>query len=240
MLRIAICDDEGCIVAHIEELLKEYKKEPLVTDAYGSGEELLAALFQEGREYDLILLDVDMQGMDGIETARRIRKWDKRVKLIYITNYSDYTIFAFAVHAFAYLLKPVNKQELFAQLDEVRIYGEREPERELEFITKEGIIHLKPSQITCFEYQDRNVLICTKDSVWHQKGKIMEAAERMKEYDFVMPHKSFVVNLYAVQSIRGYDINLTDGRVIPLSQKKSAEFRRLLNRYLAGERRKKG
>ena len=63
-----------------------------------------------------------------------------------------------------------------------------------------------------------------------------DLAQVMEPYGFAMPHKSFVVNLYAVQRIHGYEITLTDGRVIPLSQKKSALFRRALNEYLAQER----
>ena len=177
-----------------------------------------------------------MEGPNGIETARRIREVDKEVKLIYVTNYSDYTIFAFGVHAFAYLLKPLKAEELFAQLDEALAYGLAGPEPELEFLAKEGIVHIVPSRILCFEYLSRQVLMYTEERVWHLKRQITELAREMEGYGFAMPHKSFVVNLYAVQRIHGYEITLTDGRIIPLSQKKSAGFRRALNEYLAGER----
>ncbi len=75
-----------------------------------------------------------MTGMNGIETAKRIRAKDTQVKLIYITNYSDYSIFAFEVHAFAYLLKPVSETELFAQLDEACLYGLPKKDFELQFV----------------------------------------------------------------------------------------------------------
>ena len=114
MIKIAVCDDDEKNLRDTLKLLEQYKKFPLSADAYTSGEALLAA----GKKYDILLLDIDMEGLDGIETARRIREADKEVKLIYVTNYSDYTIFAFGVHAFAYLLKPLRAEELFAQLDE--------------------------------------------------------------------------------------------------------------------------
>ncbi len=232
MIKIAVCDDDERTLGDTLELLKQYKKLPLSADAYTSGEALLAA----GKKYDILLLDIDMEGMDGIQTARRIREADKEVKLIYVTNYSDYTIFAFGVHAFAYLLKPLRAEELFAQLDEAFAYGLAGPEPELEFLAKEGIVHIVPSRILCFEYLSRQVLMYTEDQVWHLKRQITELAQEMEPYGFAMPHKSFVVNLYAVQRIHGYEITLTDGRVIPLSQKKSALFRRALNEYLAQER----
>lgn len=232
MIKIAVCDDNEKDLARILELLGRYRGAQLQTESYRSGEDLLAS----GKKYDILLLDIDMDGMNGIETARRIRTADREVKLIYITNYSDYTIFAFAVHAFAYLLKPVSGKELYAQLDEACLYGLSRPDPELEFMAKEGIMRIKPSLIICFEYLDRQVLMYTRDRIWHLKKRITETAREMEQFGFSMPHKSFVVNLHEVQRIRGYEITMTDGRSIPLSQKKSAQFRRALNDYLAEEK----
>lgn len=233
MIRLAVCDDEERVLQSTLHMLKQYNKKELVIDSFMSGEELL----QSNCNYDIILLDIDMKGINGIETAKKIREKDKKVKLIYITNYSDYSIFAFAVHAFAYLLKPLKKEELFEQLDEACVYGLTKEEKEVEFLAEEGIVRIKASQILYFEYMERKVLIHTENRIWHLKQKITEIANKMQEYEFVMPHKSFVINLYAVRSIQGYDIILTDGSSIPLSQKKSSEFRRTLNNYLAKERR---
>lgn len=236
MIRIAVCDDDEKALQETLELLKGYRKVPLNVDVYTSGEALLAA----GKKYDIVLLDIDMDGINGIETARRIRETDREVKLIYSTNYSDYTIFAFGVHAFAYLLKPLKAEELYAQLDEACAYGLFGPEPELEFQAKEGIVHIASSEILCFEYLNRQVLMRSAGQIWHLKRRITELAGEMEHYGFAMPHKSFVVNLYAVQRIHGYEITLTDGSVVPLSQKKSAQFRRALNEYLAGERGRMG
>ena len=232
MIKIAVCDDDEKILGETLELLKQYKRIPFSADGYTSGEALLAA----GKKYDILLLDIDMGGMNGIETARRIREADREVKLIYVTNYSDYTIFAFGVHAFAYLLKPLKAEELFAQLDEAFAYGLSGPEQELEFQAKEGIVRIAPSRILCFEYLSRQVVMYAGEQAWHLKRQITELAREMEDYGFAMPHKSFVVNLYAVQRIHGYEITLTDGRTVPLSQKKSALFRRALNEYLSRER----
>nr|WP_297863936.1 LytTR family DNA-binding domain-containing protein [uncultured Acetatifactor sp.] len=236
MIRIAVCDDDERMLEQTLKLLKRYRKAHLVTDVYTSGEALLAA----GKTYNIVLLDIDMDGLNGIETARRIRETDKEVKLIYVTNYSDYTIFAFKVHAFAYLLKPLKAEELYAQLDEACAYGLVMPESELEFQAKEGIVHIMPSDILCFEYLNRQVLMRSAGQIWHLKRRITELAGEMEGYGFAVPHKSFIVNLYAVQRIHGYDVTLTDGSVVPLSQKKSAQFRRALNEYLAGERGRMG
>lgn len=229
MIRIAICDDEPAVLQQTKELLKEYQRVELSIDEFTSGE----ALLNSTRSYEIILLDIDMPKTDGIETARLIRQRDKKVKLIYITNYSDYTVFAFAVHAFAYLLKPLKKEELYKQLDEAFEYMQLSSDSLIEFHTVQGILRLPPSDILYFEYLNRKVYLRTKADTHILKCKITELADQLKEKGFIMPHKSFVVNLYSVKNIKGYDIYLVNGSTVPLSQKKSLEFRRALNHYLS-------
>lgn len=232
-IKIAICDDEKSELERTERILKQYQEVTLCIRTFQSGEALLTCKEQ----FHVIILDIDMKGINGIEAARQIRQRDKNVKLIYLTNYSDYTTFAFAVHAFAYLLKPVKEDELLFQISEAIEYGIPHPQPKLEFQAEEGIVRIPPSEILFFEYMDRKVLLHTNTKLYHCRKRIHEVAREMEEYHFVMPHKSFVVNLYAVQSIHGYEITLTDGSLIPLSQKKSTAFRMKLNRYLAEERR---
>lgn len=228
MIRIAICDDEAAIREQLSGYLKEYPME-LAVDVYAGGEELLLC----ENAYEIILLDIDMEGKSGIETAEELRRRDKSVKIIYITNYSDYTVFAFAVHAFAYLLKPVERKVLYEQLDEAFLYMQIPRTEMMEFMTEEGLVRLDSAEILCFEYFERRVLLRTQKHTYVLKRKITELAQELGEETFFMPHKSFIVNLYAVKRIEGYDIILTNGSCIPLSQKKSVAFRTALNCYLS-------
>ena len=229
MLNIAICDDDLNIVKQIKNLIEAYEKVKCSINIYNSGEELLKIQ----KKFDVIFLDIDMSGIDGIETARAVRNYDKNVKIIYVTNFTDYTNLAFSVHAFGYLNKPVKKDEIYKQLDEVIEYGREQKEDTLiEFITEDGIIRLSPKEIYFFEYLNRKVQIRTLNKTYILKEKITTVAEFMSQYGFLMPHKSFTVNLFYVKSIKGYDIYMMDGNIIPLSQKKSAEFREQLNIFL--------
>ncbi|MFA9464428.1 MAG: LytR/AlgR family response regulator transcription factor [Velocimicrobium sp.] len=229
MFKIAICDDEATALSLIKKYLKEYAKAEFAIDEFASGE----ALLKSSENYEIILLDIDMPGQNGIETAKCIRNRNKMVKIIYITNYSDYTTFAFAVHAFAYLLKPVRKSELYQQLDEALEYMQTSSESLLEIHTVEGILRINPKDILYFEYLNRKVYLRTGKESYALKRKITELATELTDKGFFMPHKSFVVNLYAVKNIKGYDIYLTNSTIVPLSQKKSIEFRRALNHYLS-------
>ena len=229
MLRIAICDDEKLILMQMEKFIREFEI-PSSVDLYHSGEGLLMS----GRHYDIIFLDIDMQGINGIETARRLRKQDKKVKIIYVTGYGDYASSAFSVHAFGYLLKPVKREQIYRQMREALSYTEQEaPPQIVRFETEEGIKDLDVKEIYYFEYLNRKIQVKTTAGAFWLKGSITLMAKKMEKYGFCMPHKSFVVNLFQVKTLKGYDITMMDGSLIPLSQKKSVEFREKLSKFLA-------
>ena len=212
-----------------KEIIENYKEKDLQIYSYKSGEELL----ESEEKFDIIFLDIDMDGINGIETAKRIRVYDKKVKIIYVTNYTDYTSSAFSVHAFGYLVKPIKEEELNEQLDEALLYMKEDKECLVEFITEDGLVRIDIKKIYYFEYISRKIFMKTSDKTYIIREKISAINDKMKEFGFEMPHKSFVVNLYNVKSVKGYDVYMMDESIVPLSQKKSGEFRSALNVYLS-------
>ncbi len=230
MIRIAVCDDQREVCEQIAEVIDSCPEIETQTDMYTDSAALLASKVQ----YDILFLDIDMPGKNGIETAKEIRRTDKRVKIIYVTNYGGYAGYAFGVHAFGYLLKPVRREAICRQLKEACQYFEEEKKtQQMEFDTEDGVHRVDVKDIQYFEYQNRRVTACLTKGSFSWKGRIADCLERMEPYGFAMPHKSFVVNLYQVQSVRGYEIELISGQMIPLSQKKAKEFRETLSSYLA-------
>ena len=230
-MRIAVCDDDETAVSFLRELIESYPKQKLNADGYSSGEDLL----RTGNIYDLIFLDIDMKGIDGIETARRIRIHDRKVKIVYVTSYKEYAGKAFSVHAFGYLLKPVKQEKIWKQIEDAMLWQEEEaPEvKQVEFTAVEGLVRLPVDMIYYFEYQNRRIYMKAKDTTYEMRGRISDIAGRMEEYGFSVPHKSFVVNLYHVKNIKGYEILMMNGEWIPLSQKQAVQFKEKLSLYLA-------
>ena len=228
---IAVCDDDETEVSFLRELIESYPKQKLNADGYSSGEDLL----RTGNIYDLIFLDIDMKGIDGIETARRIRIHDRKVKIVYVTSYKEYAGKAFSVHAFGYLLKPVKQEKIWKQIEDALLWQEEEaPEvKQVEFTAVEGLVRLPVDMIYYFEYQNRRIYMKAKDTTYEMRGRISDIAGRMEEYGFSVPHKSFVVNLYHVKNIKGYEILMMNGEWIPLSQKQAVQFKEKLSLYLA-------
>ena len=111
MYRIAICDDDVKMRRLLCQAAEGYGAACEV-DEFSDGMELLEC----NTQYDILFLDIDMPRMNGIETAERIRRTDRRVKIIYVTGYQDYMSRSFAVHPFSFLLKPVRREEIVRQI----------------------------------------------------------------------------------------------------------------------------
>ena len=148
MYQIAICDDEPAICAMVSGIIREWNHDIRIS-CFDSGEAILAAY----DSFDVIFLDIDMKGMNGIETGKWIRGRDKETKIVYLTAYQDYVSGAFGVHAFQYLLKPVKEAEICKVLEEIFSYIHT-PENKpiLDFQTVNGLLCLPAEKIYYFEY----------------------------------------------------------------------------------------
>ena len=229
MYKIAVCDDEEAVSEQVKNLIAEWNPAVDVV-CFSSGE----ALLENYQSYEAVFLDIDMAGMNGIETGKAIRRLDKDTKIVYLTAYRDYVSGAFGVHAFQYLLKPVNKKAIWNVLEEIfRYMKSAEKKIILDFHTVDGALCLPVESIYFFEYENRKIRIVTDKEQYYMADKIGNVAKRMDEFGFSMPHHSFVVNMFHVKNVKNQQIFLDNGMEIPLSQKKQKTWKQELMGYLS-------
>ena len=229
MYKIAVCDDEEAVSEQVKNLIAEWNPAVDVV-CFSSGE----ALLENYQSYEAVFLDIDMAGMNGIETGKAIRRLDKDTKIVYLTAYRDYVSGAFGVHAFQYLLKPVNKKAIWNVLEEIfRYMKSAEKKIILDFHTVDGALCLPVESIYFFEYENRKIRIVTDKEQYYMADKIGNVAKRMDEFGFSMPHQSFSVNMLHVKNVKGQHIYLDNGMEIPLSQKKQKTWKQELMGYLS-------
>ncbi len=229
MYRIAVCDDEKIVREEVGKFIQEWNSEAEIR-TFLCGEDLL----EDYRFYDAVFLDIDMQGMNGIEVGKAIRCMDRDVKIVYLTAYRDYVAGAFGVHAFQYLLKPVNKEEIINVLEEIFRYRKKLNEKIiLDFHTVDGIVCLPVESVYFFEYENRRIRIVTQKEEYYMVERIGNIAKRMKDFGFSMPHQSFSVNMLHVKNVKGQHIYLDNGMEIPLSQKKQKIWKQELTAWLS-------
>ncbi|SFR96352.1 LytR/AlgR family response regulator transcription factor [Anaeromicropila populeti] len=234
MIRLAICEDEKIIRDSLKETIKEYAQKnhlDFYIHTYANGKQLV----ESTGGYDLILMDIDLNEENGIEVGRKIRSYDKNVKIIYVTGYSEYMNSAFSVHAFGYILKPATANKIHEILDEaIRYMGDKKEVRCVKFLLKNGFKVFQTDEILYFEYYNRCVKVYCKNQIMYEipGEKISNVAAKMNPHHFEVPHRSFVVNLFYVDYVKGYTIYLKTGEAIPLSQNYSRQFRQKMNEFL--------
>lgn len=232
MLEIAICDDDKTELEVIKAMINDHCKKihlQVIISLFESGYNLL----KSPKKFHAIFLDIQMEPLDGIQTAIEIRKKDKHTKIVYVTNFSNYKTDAFTVRAFGYIVKPVTYKQIGDQIDDVIAYSYQESQRiTYTFNTNTGIKTIDTKDIYYFESYNHKTKVQCKNIHYIISDSIINIFDKFKPYGFAMPHKSFVINFLHVSSIKGYDIILTNGIQIPISQKRAIEFKSEFHLYL--------
>lgn len=233
MLKIYVCDDEkemtNLISKQIEKYFHEYPCEYKI-EIFNSGRQLIKRVNQE--RADIIFLDIDLQDSNGIQVAKLVRRVDKIVKIVFITNYKNYKGAAFTVRAFGYVEKPSTEEQIFRQLLDIQNYMQEEQnDISLKFETVDGLINIKIKDILYFESNNRKINIVTFSKEYKMNQKISDLSKIMEEYDFKSPHSSFLVNLDYVVGIKNYTVYMINDIEIPLSQRKVLDFKKAMNTY---------
>ncbi len=232
MIKVAVCDDDKQVCTKLVAMIKDYFEDigrPVWVAGFTNGLSVLKANIR----FDVIFLDIDMPGLDGIETAKRLRNWDVNSKIIYVTNYSKFKSCAYKVHAFDYVDKPVRESKIFDVLKEVMHYLDNAVEKQkYAFTTEKGVLTIELDDIYYFEYVARRVLINTSQGEYIATYSLKELYNKFNKYNFESPHKSFIINMLHIKYIKGFDIFMENGSIIPLAQKRAVGFKEKFNDFL--------
>lgn len=233
MLRIAVCDDEEKIVDRIDKAVLKFAFDNNISVKvykYLLGEDLISAKIK----FDLMFLDIEMDGINGIEAAQKIRRVDMNVPIIYITNYSNYWRSAYKVHAFDFISKPFDFVDIKNVMsDFIESLHDTESDT-ISLTTDNGLIVQNVSEICYLIVKEkRNVLVGTIFSEFTVREYLSDILQKLPDEQFCRIHRSCVVNLKFVQNIMKDDgVVLKDGTWLPMSSRKQKEFLLKLSKYL--------
>lgn len=221
MLNIAICDDDILMTGKMEMLVQNIGRwnfVPIEMEVFWSGESLVEAVAKESC-FDIIYLDIEMGREDGISTAKKIRKYDKNVLIIYVTSYEHHMQESFCVRPFQFLLKPVSEQQLEVCFKEAY---EEINSRDFYFQYSYRRVNYKVPirEILYFESNRRKVLIVTIKETFTVYRKLNEIEDSLKrcKMSFLRVHQSFLVNYKHVEK-QSYDFVVMDnGKRISISE----------------------
>ena len=197
MLNIAICDDDIQTTGQIEMMIQKIAKRNFADvdiEVFWNGESLADSVVA-GDGYDIIYLDIEMNNEDGISTAKRIRKYDKNVLIIYVTSHENYMKESFSVRPFQFLVKPVSEKQM-----EICFMAAYEDINSGDFYFRYSYQRMNHKvlirDILYFESSKRKVFIATREEIFEFYGKLNEIENSLKvcKISFLRVHQSFLVN----------------------------------------------
>ena len=219
--RIAICDDERSQAEELRALVLAWGKDAgadCAAEIFASAESFLFAR-EGGGVFDILLLDVEMSGMSGLELARRLRADGDHAQLAFITSHFEFVAEGYEVEALNYLVKPVTREKLFAVLSRAAERLAVEPPYVL------AAVKLYESEILYVESFLHELVIHAKGREYRVREPISAFEERLSA-DFFRVHRSYLVNLKAVRRIGRTSVALEGGAEVPVARGKYDDINR--------------
>ena len=213
--KIAICDDLESDRDYLKDLLNKWainNSHLLNIDTFSSAESFLFH-YEEAKDYDILLLDIEMGLMDGVSMAKKIRQDNDTVQIIFITGYSDYIAEGYEVNALHYLMKPVKEEKLFSVLERA-IEKISKNDVVLNMDTANGMVRVPIYQIRFAEVFGNYVTIHANDEVIVKMT--LNEIEKLLDERFYRVGRSVIVNLNEVSRVTKTEIKLLDGTSIHL------------------------
>lgn len=216
----AICENEPVQAEWLQTLLEEYAEirgYNLLISVWESAE---AFLFQyvENKQVDVILLDIQMHEMNGMEMARQLRQKNDKTSLIFITGMTEHIGEGYGVEAVDYLIKPVKKETLFQVLD--RTFN-RIPKSPTYILIEQDDEQLKIAleDILTIEVEGRELMVKTNDQVIHLKQPLQEFMSKLNPDQFIQPYRNVVVNCERIKRVKKGELLMDDDSVVPISRR---------------------
>lgn len=233
--RVAIVDDCSADAVFVEDILNTWAQTRQVMvqpERFDSAEKFLFR-YAEDKAWDVLLLDIEMGAMDGVSLAKKIRQDNESVQIIFVTGYADYIAEGYEVAALHYLMKPVNKDKLFAVLDRA-VAAMQKTEQVILLPVGGEMLRLPASQVQYMEAFSHTVAITTETDTIQVKMSISEI-EKMLGEGFVRCHRSYLVGLKYISRISRAEVILDSGKVLPLSRSAAAIVHKAFISYYTGD-----
>ncbi|AYE34085.1 LytR/AlgR family response regulator transcription factor [Clostridium septicum] len=232
MYSIAICEDNSIQLDSLNNILKKFSIDENIKiniDMFSTGEDLLEHGFNS---YDIIILDIKMGNLTGIEVAKIIREVNKSIKIIFLTALESHWSDGYTVNAFRYILKPLNADSFYNEIKE--LINELNKSKIFIPIDSNGTIKkISISDILYLEILDRKVLIHTNSDIYTSTNKLKYWNDMLSPLGFSNPHNSFLVNLNYVKELNKNNVVLCNGDTIYASQRKFKSFKKDFMNFLS-------
>ena len=213
--RVAIVDDIGADAEFVKGILPDWAYDRQIgvqAEIFPSAERFLFR-YAEDKNWDILLLDIEMGAMDGVTMAKRVRRDNEAVQIVFITGYSDYFAEGYEVAALHYLMKPVSREKLMTVLDRA-LDKRKQQERWLILESAGELVRIPFYDIRFLDVHQNYVTVHAKAD--HTVKRTLGDFEKVLDDRFCRVGRSLIVNLNCIQRVTKTEVRLSDGTVLPL------------------------
>lgn len=235
-MKIAICDDEKQFIDAICPLLEQWAAKnaiKLTLHCFTNGDDLIAA--HRNKCMDLIILDIIMPLLNGMDTARELRNDNQTVPIIFLTSTREFAVDSYEVKAFHYLIKPVDEDKLFRTLDDF-LKTITLPKNLFTAQTDKGFCKIVVDDVEYLEAQNKEVLVHLSNGKTIMIRELFSKCAEMfsPENGFFRCHRSYIVNLNCVEQFSKKDVITNNNTVIPISRNNFSTFKETYFKHMFG------
>lgn len=233
MYRIAVVDDDREFSAKLREYLEQYAKENDETfeiEVFYDGAEILKDYTPR---YELILLDIEMPVVDGMEAAQKIREMDESVVLMFITNMAQYAIHGYSVGALDFVMKPISYYPFSMKIKRALKRVQKKEIPTILLTTSDGVKRLKVSQIYYVEIQGHMLHYYTEEGEFVMRGTLSSVEKMLPSSLFVKCNHWYLVNLMHVTEVRK-NTTVVGNFELEVSRRNRAGFLKALAEHMGG------
>lgn len=226
---VAICDDDKFFREELRSILFAYKAERrLHIDVYlyDSGEALLA----DRKAFDMVFLDYQMPGIDGMEAARELRRRNLTCSIVFVTSYPEFVYEAFEVQPYRFFCKPVTQEQFSALM--TGFIREQKLLAPITVLVDSEQVVIPSRDILYVEGNGKYCIIRTVKETYNCSKTLAQAHNLLPQHCFYRSHKSYVVNLYSISSFDGGIAKLTNGENARIGRSKIGEFKRVYKQFV--------
>ncbi len=231
-MKICICDDDSFFIGEIRNRLQAFStvEDGFHVSDFSSAEELIDH-YKNGGYFDILFIDIEMKGINGIEAAEIIRALSPRTIIIFVSAHSDYIFDAFRIEALHFLVKPVTERE-FNEVFYRALNKYRTVNASIILKWESTRNKIQIDKISFVEGYRRHLTVHTAEGVYEAVGKISEMQEILSPHGFVRVHQGFTVNMNYIKSFKTDEVELTDGTKVPVSVRKRQDALKAYDKFI--------
>ena len=235
-MRIAIVEDDANVRQQLTAYIGKFYEEDATRfklSVFSDGDEILEDF---RADYDLILLDIQMKHLNGLETAEKIRQLDRDVYLVFVTNLANYAIKGYSVQAFDFILKPINYMMLKQLLQRVDKLVSARQHQYLTLPTDLGLTRIDVNHIYYVETEAHFLIIKTDQGEYRMRDTMKNMETVLEKYGFFRCNNCYLVNLKHVERVDGSTL-FVNGEELAISRPRYKAFMETLTKYWGGAQR---